>query len=127
MQTEGLSSGESDPNDAATGAAGTKKLMRTYGDDLICVRYRYDDELRQRIKTVEIAVDRAKWEVRRSVNPEELVCFRVAEGEDLLRRAVLLAGGRWEEASDLWRLRRREAAALGILPRIVRRLRGSKR
>ena len=103
------------------GQPGTKKLMQTYGDDLVCVRYRYDEEQRQRIKTVEIAVDRAKWDVRRPANNEELVYFRVAEGEDLLRRAVLLAGGRWDETSDLWRLRRREAAALGILPRIVRK------
>ena len=108
------------------GQPGTKRLMQTYGDDLVCVRYRYDEELRQRIKTVEIAVDRAEWNVRRRVNDEEVVYFRVAEGEDLLRRAVLLAGGRWEEATDLWRLRRRDAAALGILPRIVRKPRRRK-
>ena len=109
------------------GQPGTKKLMQTYGDDLVCVRYRYDEELRQRIKTVEIAVDRAEWDIRRPANDDEFVDVRGAEGEDLLRRAVLLAGGRWQETGDLWRLRRREAAALGILTRIMRKPREAKR
>ena len=104
------------------GQPGTKKLMRLYGQDLICVRYRYDEELRQRIKTVEIAVDRAKWESQtRTRDDDEVVYFRIEDGkEDLLRRAVLHAGGRWNETNGLWRLPRRDASALGLLSRLVR-------
>jgi hypothetical protein len=95
--------------------------MRQYGKDLICVRYRYDEEMQQRIKTVEIAVDRAKWEVQiRKRDDAEVVYFRIEDGEDLLRRAVLHAGGRWNETSGLWQLPRRDASALGLLSRLVR-------
>jgi hypothetical protein len=95
--------------------------MRQYGADLICVRYRYDEEMQQRIKTVEIAVDRAKWEVQtRKRDEAEIVYFRIEAGEDLLRRAVLHAGGRWNEMNGLWRLPRRDASALGLLSRLVR-------
>ena len=77
------------------GEPGTKKLLQRYRDNLICVRYRYDEERGERIKTVELAVDRAEWCVRkRPPNASAMVRFRIAEEEDLLRRAVLLAGGR---------------------------------
>ena len=102
------------------GQPGTKKLLREYGSNLICVRYRYDAERRQRIKTVEIVVDRVQW--RGKVTPDESapVHFRIAEDEELLRRAVLLAGGRWDEWSNTWALPRKAARALGLLARLLR-------
>lgn len=104
------------------GKPGTKKLMQEYGEKLICVRYRYDEELRQRIKTVEIAVERIAWRRRREEHDgSTVVRFRIAEKEDLLRRAVLLAGGRWDEASDTWMLPRKAAIALGLTARFHRR------
>ncbi|MDQ6799252.1 MAG: hypothetical protein M3041_00280 [Acidobacteriota bacterium] len=103
------------------GQPGTKKLMRQYGQSLICVRYRYDEEMQQRIKTVEIAVERVKWEVQTHKRDDaQIVYFRIEDGEDLLRRAVLHAGGRWNETNGLWRLPRRDASALGLLSRRVR-------
>ena len=36
------------------GQRGTKKLVTKYGERLICVRYRYDDEKKKRYKTVEL-------------------------------------------------------------------------
>jgi hypothetical protein len=96
--------------------------MRQYGKDLVCVRYRYDEESRQRIKTVEIAVERTKWEAQTLPREDsEMIYFRIAEGEHLLRRAVLLAGGRWNEINGLWQLPRRDAAALGLLSRSIRK------
>jgi hypothetical protein len=41
------------------GQKGTKRLTDKYGDALVCVRYRYDAELRQRLKTVELIVERS--------------------------------------------------------------------
>ena len=35
-------------------------VLREYGSNLICARYRYDAERRQRIKTVELVVDRVQ-------------------------------------------------------------------
>ncbi len=103
------------------GQPGTKKLVREYGSNLICVRYRYDEERSQRIKTVEIVVDRVAWRSRSVVDDRSPVRFRIEEREDLLRRAVLLAGGRWDEASDTWTLPRKTAAALGLTSRLRKR------
>ena len=36
------------------GRPGTKKLLAEYGSKLVCVRYRYDEELQTRCKTVEL-------------------------------------------------------------------------
>ncbi len=106
------------------GQPGTKKLLGEYGERLICVRYRYDDELQERIKTVEIAVDRVAWSVRdRAADDAAPAWFRIGKREDLLRRAVLLAGGRWEESCDMWTLPRRVADALGLTARIIQRRR----
>jgi hypothetical protein len=103
------------------GQPGTKKLMREYGRNLICVRYRYDEERGQRIKTVEIVVDRIAWRRRGAVDDGAPVRFRIEAREDLLRRAVLLAGGRWEEGTDTWTLPRKTAAALGLASRLRKR------
>jgi hypothetical protein len=43
------------------GQRGTKGLAEKYGDDLLCVRFRYDVKLRQRLKTVELIVERTAW------------------------------------------------------------------
>lgn len=44
------------------GQRGTKKLLNQYGEQLVCVRYRYDAERKKRFKTVELIVDEIDWE-----------------------------------------------------------------
>jgi len=102
------------------GQPGTKKLMAQYGEDLVCVRYRYDADTRERIKTVEVIVERTAWRSRAPSGPESVVRIRVEPDEDLLRRALLQSGGRWDEPTDTWKLTRKTARALGLLPRILR-------
>jgi hypothetical protein len=46
------------------GQRGTKRLSEKYGDQLVCVRYRYDDATKKRYKTVELIVDVAEWQPR---------------------------------------------------------------
>ena len=43
------------------GQQGTKSLAKKYGDALLCVRFRYDAKSRQRLKTVELIVERTAW------------------------------------------------------------------
>ncbi|HKJ04702.1 MAG TPA: hypothetical protein VJ974_03815 [Geopsychrobacteraceae bacterium] len=43
------------------GSKGTKKLTEQYGDQLVCVRYRYDATKQRRYKTVELIVDEQEW------------------------------------------------------------------
>lgn len=39
------------------GENGTKRLLQQYGDQLVCVRYRYDRAKQRRYKTVELIVE----------------------------------------------------------------------
>lgn len=39
------------------GQPGAKKLLPQYGDRLVCVRYRYDEQRKKRFKTVELIVE----------------------------------------------------------------------
>ncbi len=42
------------------GQRGTKSLAKKYGNALLCVRFRYDAELRQRLKPDELIVERSE-------------------------------------------------------------------
>ena len=39
------------------GQPGTKKLVERYGENLICVRHRYDDQKKMMYKTIEIIIE----------------------------------------------------------------------
>ena len=43
------------------GQNGTKALLKEYGDQLVCVRYRYDKAHHKRYKTVELIVEEKDW------------------------------------------------------------------
>ncbi len=43
------------------GQRGTKELSKKYGEDLLYVRFRCDAETRQRLKTVELIVEKTEW------------------------------------------------------------------
>lgn len=58
----------------APGANGTKKLMERYGTRLVCVRYRYDDERRRRIKTVELIEEESPWTAASAIYLGERRC-----------------------------------------------------
>ncbi len=61
------------------GRKGTKKLVDIYGDNLVCVRYRYDEKRKKRLKTVEIIIDETDWEPqeKKSVTDSWIVGIRV--------------------------------------------------
>lgn len=85
------------------GQKGTKRLAEKYGDDLICVRYRYDEELKQRLKTVEIVVERISWTPPPSkYAADALVPLHIAGYEKELRALAKAAGGRWNPEKQLW-------------------------
>ncbi len=92
-----------------------------YGRELVCVRYRYDEDRCERLKTVEIVVERVEWYPKKRAAAPEQVRVRILPGEGLLRRAALFAGARWDESSGTWTLQREAAVALGLQSRILRR------
>ena len=101
------------------GQKGTKKLYDRYGDQLVCVRYRYDAARQRRLKTVELIVEEVPWRPERAARKgAETVGVRVAVQEVALQRQVKLAGGRWNPARRVWELRRDQALKLGLKDRI---------
>lgn len=52
-------------------------------------------------------------------DPERIVSIRLTTGGEALRAKVWTAGGRWDSAAKVWRIRYRAACALGLEGRIV--------
>jgi hypothetical protein len=82
------------------GQKGTKALVEQYGEALVCVRYRYDEASRTRIKTVELIVDKKELTPSRKkqqkIEDETLVPVRIAYGEKQLGKMARSAGGKWD-------------------------------
>ncbi len=105
------------------GASGTKKLVREYGERLVAVRYRYDEERCERMKTVELAVETVPWRPEGRQEPsrrETVVRVRLRPGEDLLRRALLLAQCRYDAETGTWSVASEIARSLGLADRTER-------
>jgi hypothetical protein len=88
------------------GQRGTKRLVEKYGDALVCVRFRYDPITRQRIKTVELVIERTDWEPPpEKFSADSLVAVKVEGYETDLRKQVKEAGGKWAPEKKLWYVR----------------------
>jgi hypothetical protein len=88
------------------GQKGTRKMVDQYGAQLFCVRYRYDEPSRKRIKTVELIVDEKPWQPKpRKTRPEEIVRLRIGYKEFALQSRIKEAGGKWNPADRVWELR----------------------
>ena len=102
------------------GQKGTKKLLRRYGDDLVCVRYRYDRRKKKRYKTVELIVEEVDWEIKSPLpDPKTKVAIRVDWGETELGVKVKKAGGVWDGHKKVWELEYEQVERLGLGERIV--------
>ena len=85
------------------GQRGTKSLTKKYSDDLLCVRFRYDAKSRQRLKTVELIVERTAWTPPASqYTTETLVPLRIKHDDMPMRSQAKAAGGRWNPEKKLW-------------------------
>ena len=98
----------------APGTKGTRKVVAEYGPRLVCVRYRYDETRRRRIKTAEIVLEEVPW-----TPPEgRLVRIVVNAWETALHERLRRAGGRWTGKGPFWRIRYDRAVKLGLAKRI---------
>jgi len=97
------------------GQKGTKKFLDQYGDQLVCVRYRYDREQRKRFTTVEIIVEEGGWSPPEPVR----VGLRVGLQEVALQRRIKQAGGTWNREQQVWDINYDQAVKLGLQDRIV--------
>ncbi|MCP4111252.1 MAG: hypothetical protein GY749_37955 [Desulfobacteraceae bacterium] len=98
------------------GQRGTKKLVDIYGDSLVCVRYRYDEKRKKRLKTVEIIIYESDWEPqkKKSVTDSRIVGIRTEYKEAELQGKVRNAGGKWDHSRKLWILSYRKVEQLGL-------------
>jgi hypothetical protein len=88
------------------GQRGTKKLLAEYGAALVCVRYRYDEASRTRIKTAEIIVEKTAWTPpARTFADNDIVPVRIAYPEEALKASAKAAKGRWNPDVKLWFIR----------------------
>ena len=101
------------------GRNGTKQLLERYGDQLICVRYRYDKIRHKRLTTVELIVDEQDWQTNLLITPDKLVNIRIGFGETELREKAKEHGAFWDREQKTWRLSYRKVIELGLEKRIV--------
>jgi hypothetical protein len=88
------------------GQSGTKSLLKKYGEDLVCVRFRYDAETQQRIKTVELVVERSNWSPPpMTLSQKTIVALRIAASDMSIRAKAKAAGARWNPEKQLWFLK----------------------
>ena len=106
----------------APGQKGTKKLLREYGAQLVCVRYRYDAERRLRFTTVELIVEQSPWSpLPARIADGTVVGVRVGVNEVALQRRIKQTGGKWNPVARVWEMPYSQAMALGLEDRIEKR------
>jgi hypothetical protein len=86
------------------GQKGTKALVEKYGDSLVCVRYRYDEKSRTRLKTVELIVEKKELPatLQQKATDDELVPVRISYGQRELGKMARTLGGKWDSDVKLW-------------------------
>ena len=97
-----------------------QQLLAQYGNRLVCVRYRYDEQHKKRCKTVELIVAECAWDPAAGQWPaDRLVPVRVTASEVALRQQVKRVGGKWNPQRGVWEVRYDQVRALGLTDRIV--------
>ncbi len=104
------------------GLNGTKKYLQQYGDQLVCVRYRYDKQRNRRQTTVELIVDEQDWKKGYNIKPDQVVAIKIGFGETDLREKVKAAGAYWDKDQKAWLLSLREVYNLGLEKRMINEL-----
>jgi hypothetical protein len=86
------------------GQKGTKALVEKYGDALVCVRYRYDETSRTRLKTVELIVEKKKLpaSLQQKSTDDTLVPVRISYGQRESGKMARMLGGIWDSDVKLW-------------------------
>ena len=106
------------------GTHGTKRLQKIYGEDLICVRYRYDEKKRTRYTTVELIVDKqpyAKGFLFKKYAPlysedeySPLLNVKISYQDIEMRMKIKDAGGIWDSEKKYWKLDKHQVISLGL-------------
>ena len=87
------------------GQNGAKRLTEQYGDALLCVRYRYDESRKVRLKTVEIVVEERPWEPPFRFRDDDLAPVAVRFDETALREKLRKLRAKWDPEAKVWMVR----------------------
>jgi len=87
------------------GQNGTKRLMEHYGRALLCVRYRYDETRKVRLKTVELIVEERPWEPPFRFRDDDLAPVAVRFDETALRDKLRSLRAKWDPGAKVWMVR----------------------
>ncbi len=99
---------------------GARRLYEQYGEQLVCVRYRYDEQLQKRFKTVELIIKEYDRKPQEKIQlTDTVVPIRVAPAEWEGRQQVKQVGGIWNPQLQVWELRHDRVIDLGLAGRIV--------
>ncbi|MDQ3280299.1 MAG: hypothetical protein M3Q69_02700 [Acidobacteriota bacterium] len=103
------------------GRPGTKRLFAEYGSRLVCVRYRYDEELQTRCKTIELIIEEVPWRhtLPPQPQPDDIVHVRIRFEEEAIRDALKRRGAIYSRETKTWITRYEHALALRLVERIV--------
>ena len=95
-------------------------LSKVYGEDLVCIRYKYDYKNKIKYKTVELIVEKNPW-TPSSTDPliHRRVYIRVLPYEKVIRNQIKLAGGIWNGIKKLWKIPIHVVWDLNLEDRIV--------
>ncbi len=120
------------------GKKGTREMLKRFGPSLLYVRYRYDEDSREHLKTVELIVRRrprgseaeCPGSRKTGVRAPEIraagartagarVALRIGWREKDVQRRVKSAGGQWDPDRRVWLLRREAVERLDLTGRVV--------
>lgn len=103
------------------GQPGTKKIVDQYGDELVCVRYRYDEKNKERLTTIELIVDRQKWVLNHKRIPaNKIMKLKIDYGERDIAMKVKSLGGQWDSKKRVWKLPYKHIQLLHLEERICK-------
>ena len=101
------------------GQPGTKKLVKKYGENLVCVRYRYDIESMRMFKTIELIIEDSPWQPgRRKIPLNKIMDLPIKVDEIGLRKKIKMAGATWDPKKQVWHLPYKQVVKLGLTNRI---------
>jgi hypothetical protein len=105
------------------GDPGTKKYVTKYGNELVCVRYRYDDEKQMRYTTVELIVESGPRKERTTnlfpKTSDGNVYLKISPDEDALIEQIKLFGAEWDENRKLWKISSEHIKELTLSERVI--------
>jgi hypothetical protein len=97
------------------GQRGAVKLARTYGEALVCLRYRENDDGTERLTTGEPVVERAVIQKR----DDPVVALKIKPEEIELRRLAQARGAKYDGKNFMWKLARSQVLRMGLKARIA--------